>query len=163
MLKLSEIAKLSVGFVADSKLWNKLLSNPFSIGILVSICILFIILITYNEESSKSKNIFTFMIYAIVFNTIAFAVHDMIKEANENVVEGAEEEEEITNVVTGSNLQYYDSSIIPVPDSNYSQQPQQQMQYNQPLPQQQMQYNQPPPQQTYIQPTNRYNPTNRLV
>jgi hypothetical protein len=151
MLKLNEIAKLSVGFVADSKLWNKLLSNPFSIGILVSICILFIILITYNEENSKLKNIITFMIYATVFNTIAFAVHDMIKEANENVVEGAEEESEIANVVAGSDLQRYDSSIIPVPDSNYSQQ--------------QMQYMQPPPQQQNFNNhiMNRYNPMNRLA
>lgn len=147
MLKLSEISKSGIGFVADSKLWNKLLSNPFSIGILVSICILFIILITYNSESSKSKNIFTFMIYSTVFNTIAFAVHDMIKESNNNIVEGAEEEEEIANVVTGSNLQQYDSSIIHVPDNNH-----------------QYQYQQPQPQEYNIQPPmNRYNPINRMM
>lgn len=77
-LAFSDVRKNIISGFSDSALWNGLISNSFSIGIFVSVIILLILMLTYNENKSNFKNMFSFVLYSSIFSTIAFALHDSV-------------------------------------------------------------------------------------
>lgn len=98
-LAFSDVRKTFINFVTDSQVWNGLISNAFSIGVIVSVLILLILVLSYDENKSTSKNMTSFVLYSCIFTTIMFAVHDSVliynyKLKNENTVE--------KNIISGS-------------------------------------------------------------
>ena len=113
-LAFSDVRKSCLNFITDSQVWTGLISNAFSIGIIVSIIILLILDLTYDEEKSTTKNMISFVLYTCVFNTVMYALHDSVllynyKLKNENALE--------KNIISGgfnsnnTNSQFFEGTV----------------------------------------------------
>lgn len=111
-----DVRKTFINFVTNSNVWNGLISNAFSIGIIVSIIILLILVLSYNESKSITKNMISFVLYSSIFTTVMFVLHDSVLLYNYKIKNSNElERKVISNDFTSNNpnSQFF-SDIVPI-------------------------------------------------
>lgn len=115
-LAFSDVRRNIIGFISDSHIWNSLISNAFTIGIIVSLSLLLILLVVYDEKKSNTRNIIGFVLYSTIFSTLAFALHDSILISNYDKKRNTELESSIVTNTLTSNRQdaKFFNDIVPV-------------------------------------------------
>ena len=48
-----------LSYITNSKIWNSIITNPFMLAIIVTLCTVLLFITVYNEDNTITKNIFT--------------------------------------------------------------------------------------------------------
>jgi hypothetical protein len=119
-LAFSDVKKTFINFITDSNVWNGLISNAFSIGMIVSIIILLILVLSYDESKSTTKNMISFVLYSSIFTIIMFVLHDSVLIHNYKIKNSNELEKKVISGNFNSNnpnAQFF-GDIQPIDRSN---------------------------------------------
>ena len=115
-LAFSDVRKSFIDFITNSNVWNGLVSNAFSVGLIVSIIILLILVLSYDENKSTTKNMISFILYSSIFSIVMFVIHDTVLIRNYKLKNTNEIEKNIISGGYNSNTDAanYHSEIVPI-------------------------------------------------